>query len=282
LKRPGYRGNQDEKIKISFPMKKFLVALQFLTIIPVKKNMTVDENLLVESSSVFVIVGAVQGVLLLATDFVAGKIFNHDFAAGITLLVLVLSTGGFHLDGLADTFDALAARGDREKKLSVMKDGRVGPIGATAIFFVLLFKFLALNNLSAFPSYLFYSSLLLMPIFSKWSMVISMFYGAPAKKEGTGKIFIGRVGVKQSAVSTLLLLFLFFIVPEAVSGGRAYGGQYIFYAISMISMYLFCRISISFFEKKFNGLTGDTLGAISEITEVLFLFMVIGWSQLFI
>lgn len=244
--------------------------------------MVINEDALVESSSVFVVVGVIQGISLVAADYAAGKVFNHDLAAGIILLVLVLSNGGFHLDGLADTFDALAARGDKEKKLSVMKDGRVGPIGVTAIFFVLLFKFLALNNLSAFPSYLFYSSLLLMPIFSKWSMVISMFHGAPAKKEGIGKIFIGRVGVKQFAVSTLLLLFLFFIVPEAVSGGRAYGGQYISYAISMISIYLFCRISISFFEKKFNGLTGDTLGAISEITEVLFLFMVIGWSQLFI
>ena len=106
---------------------------------------------------------------------------------------LVLSNGGFHLDGLADTFDALAAKGDREKKLSVMKDGTIGPVGVIAVFFSLLIKYLAIKNLTLFPLFTLYSSLLFMPAISKLAMVISMFYGKSARADGLGRLFIQNI-----------------------------------------------------------------------------------------
>ena len=93
-------------------------------------------------------------------------------------------------------------------------------------------------------------------------------------------MFIDRVGVKEFALSTLLLI-LSFIIVEAASGHHAYVKQYIFYAASVMAIYLFCRISVHFCRRSFGGLTGDTLGAISEITEIIFLLMVIAWSQLY-
>lgn len=259
-------------------MKKFLVALQFLTIIPVKNSTSIEESEIVKSSSAFVPVGIVQGMALIAVYYAASRVFYNDLATGTILLVTVLYNGGFHLDGLADTFDAIAARGDKEKKLSIMKDSTIGPIGVIAIFFALLLKFLALNNLLLFPSFTFYSSLFLMPVFSKWAMVVSMFHGKPAREDGLGRIFINRVGGKEIALSTLIL-FISFVSLQAVSGhwtsGAGVRGQYIFYAISVISIYLLCRMSIRFFDRRFGGLTGDTLGAMSEITEIFFLLMAI-------
>ena len=118
----------------------------------VRKNMLMAEADIPKSSSYFVMVGLVQGALLAATAlWQQGSVFDPGLTAGITLFVLVLSNGGFHLDGLADTFDALAAKGDREKKLSVMKDGTIGPVGVIAIFFSLLIKYLAIKNLTIFP-----------------------------------------------------------------------------------------------------------------------------------
>jgi adenosylcobinamide-GDP ribazoletransferase len=93
-------------------MKRFLIALQFLTIIPVRKGINVSEAEIAKSSSVFVLVGIIQGILLIATDYIAGRVFHPDLVTGIILLVYVLSTGGFHLDGLADTFDAIAAKAE--------------------------------------------------------------------------------------------------------------------------------------------------------------------------
>jgi len=259
-------------------MKQLLLAFQFLTIIPVRTNMTISETDIAKSSSAFVIVGIIQGILLISVNSAAGMVFDRNLVTGLILLVLVLSQGGFHLDGLADTFDAIAVRGDKEKKLSVMKDSAVGPIGAIAIFFSLLLKFFALNNLNAFSPHAFYFSLFLMPIFSKWALVVSIFHGKPARKNGLGRIFINRIGFKEVAISTLLLLFSCISVQIFFDDYMLYR-QYILYVILVILTYLLCMICIWFFNNKFGGLTGDMLGAISEITEITFLLMVIAWSQ---
>ena len=167
-------------------MKKFLFALQFLTIIPVGNNAVLKDADIAKSSSFFVLAGFVQGFLLAAAYYVTGKFFPADLVAGIALLVLVLSNGGFHLDGLSDTFDAIASRGSREKKLAIMKEGTVGPIGVTAIVFSLLLKFLAFKNLSLSSSFILYPSLFLMPVGPKWAMVVSMFHGKAAREDGLG------------------------------------------------------------------------------------------------
>lgn len=262
-------------------MKKILLAFQFLTIIPLKTNMSPDEVEISKSSSAFVIVGFIQGILLILTEYLSGMVFHPDLVTGIILLVLVLSNGGFHLDGLADTFDAIAARGDREKRLGVMKNSTIGTTGVIAIVFSLGIKYLSLKSLSHFLPFTYYSSLLLMPVVSKWAMVIAMFHGKPAREDGIGRLFIGRVSFKEVTISTLM----FFCLPILLGvffGRYMSEGNYAFYAILVVIVYILCRLWVKFFEEKFGGLTGDTLGAISEITEMTFLLMVLIWSQLFI
>jgi len=260
-------------------MKRLLLAFQFLTIIPVKTSMTFSEADIAKSSSFFVMVGIIQGAMLIATNYISGMVFHPDLVIGIVLLLLVLSNGGFHLEGLADTFDAIAARGDKERRLLIMKDSTIGPIGVIAIVLALLLKFLALNSLSHFPPSTFYLSLFLMPILPKWTMVISIFYGKPAREDGLGRIFINRISLKEIAISTLIL-FLLLILLQVSLGRYMSNTQYAFYAVLLVTVYLSCRVWVNFFDKKFGGLTGDTLGAISEITEIIFLLMVIAWSRL--
>jgi adenosylcobinamide-GDP ribazoletransferase len=266
-------------------MKKLLLAFQFLTIIPVKNSMTIKDADVAGSSSAFVIVGLVQGILLIVTGYVSGRVFHPDLVIGIILLVLVLSNGGFHLDGLADTFDAIAAKSegnvdiDKQKRLLIMKDSKTGPIGVIAIVFALLLKFLTLNSLYHFSLFTFHFSLFFMPILSKWTMVISMFYGKPAREDGLGRLFINNIRGKDVVISTLIL-FSILILLQVFFSYYISSGQYIFYAVLLVTMYFLCRAWIYFFHKKFGGLTGDTLGAISEITEIIFLLMVIAWSRL--
>jgi adenosylcobinamide-GDP ribazoletransferase len=265
-------------------MNKFLIALQFLTIIPVGKNMNMNETDIAKSSSVFVLVGLIQGIILIITAYLAGRVFHPDLVTGIILLVYVLSNGGFHLDGLADTFDAIAAKSestsnaDKQKRLLILKDSVVGPIGVTAIIFALGLKYLSLRNLTHFFTFSYYSSLFFLPVIPKWTMVISMFYGKPAREDGLGRIFINKIGFKDIAITTLILLLLL-TLPQLFFSDYIPGGQYIFYAVLLVTMYCLCRVLILFFDKKFGGLTGDTLGAIGEITEVIFLFMVIVWLR---
>jgi adenosylcobinamide-GDP ribazoletransferase len=272
-------------------VKGFLIALQFLTIIPAKKNLTANETDIAKSASFFVVVGIFQGIMLIAADFTLGTFFHHNLVIGLLLLLLIISNGGFHLDGLSDTFDAIAVKSsgnadtDIQKRLSVMKDSASGPAGVTAIICALGIKYLSLENLSHFPYFVYYSSLLLMPIMSKWTMVLSMYYGTPARQDGLGKIFIGNIGLKEIAVSTLTLLLVIALLPVLFSSYMppVYDiVHYFFYPVLLLVLYLFVRASVIFFNKKTGGITGDILGAISEVTEIKFLLAVILWSRLFI
>ncbi|MEW6585606.1 MAG: adenosylcobinamide-GDP ribazoletransferase, partial [Nitrospirota bacterium] len=261
------------------------IALQFLTILPVRGNPAVDEDDIARSSSLFVIVGILQGILLIMTDYGAGRLFHPDLAAGMILLVLVLSNGGFHLDGLADTFDALAVKSesdrhaDMQKRLAIMKTGATGPVGVMAIIFSLALKYLALKSLSNFLPFTYLSSLFLMPVLSKWAVVVSIFHGRPARKDGLGKIFIGRTGLKELGVSTTILISVL-VLLQIFSRLYAPDNQSVFHALMLMIIYFLCRLAVRFFHRRFGGLTGDTLGAISEMTEIIFLLTVIAWSRL--
>lgn len=252
---------------------------------PFGTTAVINETDIAKSSRAFIAVGIAQGILLIAADYVSGMLFHPSLAAAVILLILVLSNGGFHLDGLADTFDAIAAKtdadidSDRQKRLSIMRDGSTGPIGVTAIVFDLAFKYLLLNNLSHFTPFTYYSSLLLLPVLPKWTMVISMFHGKPARENGLGSLFIKHTGFKEVFTSTVSLFALLILLLSSF-GVYALKFQYAFYAVLLITMYISCRIMIMFFNRKFGGITGDTLGAISEITEITFLFMTIAWLRL--
>jgi len=265
-------------------VKRFWIALQFLTILPVKHKMAIHEADIAKSSSFFVLVGLLQGMLLLATDYMAGRVFHPDLVTGIVLLIYVLSNGGFHLDGLADTFDAIAAKSDgnpdadRQKRLSVLKDPATGPAGVTAIFFSLGLKYLSLNSLTNFLPFTYYSSLLLLPVIPKWTMVISMYHGNRAREDGLGSLFIHKIGWQEVAFATMILSLLF-ALPQLFFSDYMPDKQYIFYVVLLVTMYFLCRVWILFFHKRFGGLTGDMLGAVSEMTEVTFLLMVILWSR---
>jgi adenosylcobinamide-GDP ribazoletransferase len=212
-------------------------------------------------------------------------VFNPDIVIALVLLVLVLSNGGFHLDGLSDTFDALASKStgdaaaDREKRLTIMKGSTAGPIGVTAIIFALGLKYLALVDISNFSSPACYSSLLLMPVLSKWTMVVSLYRGEPARQDGLGQFFISGTGFIELAVSTVQLVLVLALSGIAFRS-CAPESFYLFYAGVLALLYLSSGIWVGYFKGKLGGLTGDTLGAVSEATEISFLLLVIMWSRL--
>jgi len=237
------------------------------------------------SVSYFVVVGLFQGLLLLTVLNLSERLFHADLAIFIVLLSYILLNGALHLDGLSDTFDAIAVRsgGDRqaqvEKRLSVMKDSYTGPIGVTSVVSVIFLKYLSLKNISHLIPYVYYSSVFLMPVVSKLAMVTAMFHGRPARADGLGQLFIGRVKKKEVFIN-LFTLFLIYILLYALFLRYMPERYWIFYLLSTGVLYLFSLFWTYFCNKRFNGLTGDTLGALSELSEVIFLLGVIVWSRL--
>ncbi len=268
-------------------MKKILLAFQFLTIIPVKEMKQVSEERMGGASAFFPGVGLVQGCLLLISAFLLLKIFPVELVNGIIILVIVVINGAFHLDGLSDTFDAIAVRGAKEKKLVIMKDSTAGPTGVISIVLAILLKYLSLNALSMAPSDIpYYSSLFLMPVFSRWTMVSAICHAKSARQDGLGKIFIENTGVKELLTATLLVISCWLLVVVFSLLRSIYlslpSTSTIYYSLFLLPLpvlYIFGLVAVWFSNKRFGGMTGDTFGAVSEISEILFLIMVVTWSR---
>ncbi len=267
-------------------MIQLFLALQFLTILPVKVRGTLTEKDISGSVKFFPVAGAFQGLLAVCATLVSVNFFSSEITSGLVLLTFIVSNGGFHLDGLADTFDALAVKSsgdhalDRDRKLSIMKDSTTGAIGVIAIVMIILLKFLFLNNLlnTSQPdsSYVF---LFFMPVFSKWTMVAVMYHGNPARQDGLGKMFIDNINLGKVIFASLSLV-LFYAAAYMLYLHKAYGtASIILFFVLFAIFYIFSILSAKFFKKRFGGLTGDTLGAAGEISEILFLMVTSLWLQ---
>ncbi len=255
-------------------MKKILLAFQFLTIIPVKEIKDVSEKEMGGASAFFPLIGFIQGTLFVISAVLFLKVFPRELTNGLLVLVIIITSGGLHLDGLADTFDAIALRGDREKKLSVMKDSTIGPVGVIAIVLALLLKFLALNSLFHYSLFTFYYSLFLMPVLSRWVMVTAIFHGKSARQDGIGKIFIENTKLKELVIATLLVIGCWLLVVSFLLSSL-FTIHCSLFVVSISVLYIFSLASVWFCNKKFGGMTGDTFGAVSEISEILFLMMAV-------
>lgn len=267
-------------------MKKMLLAIQFLTIIPVRVKGDVSDQDLVDSTVYFPVAGACQGLIMAMTAVAINTIYGAEVVCGFVLLAQILSNGGFDLDGLADSVDAVAIKStgntlqDFTKRLSVMKDSSIGAAGATAVMMSLLLKFLLLSNLFHLAGFSeFLAVVFMMPAYSKWVTIPAMLHADTARKDGLGRIFISMVTVGHVAGSTMTLLLLSIIPFWALLHGGAYLQHGAMIVLLLASQYVFCIGAVRFFRKRFNGLTGDSFGAMSEVSEILFLMVAGGWLR---
>ena len=265
-------------------MRPLILAFQFLTIIPVKVSGAVSGKDLSRSTAFFPVVGAFQGLLAAVIARLSLTVFSGDTASALAITGLILCNGGFHLDGLADTFDALAVksagdeRADRDRRLAIMKDSTTGAIGVVSIVLVILLKFVFMRELlikasvDAASSFLF-----LMPVFSKWVMVPSLYIGTSVRQDGLGKAFMDSVTLRTVAYSSLSLL-LFCAMTASLYLYKVFGAATLSLFFSLYATFaVFSFITVRFCTKRFGGLTGDMFGAVNEISEILFLFVTVLW-----
>ena len=242
-------------------MRRFILALQFLTVIPFYKNLEVNEEDLGKSALYFPMVGLIIGGCLVCSNVLLSFFLPRSVVDGMLIVILVLMTGSIHLDALADTVDGIASGKERNEKLRIMKDGQVGAMGAVAVFLVLMLKYLAL---AALPEYLKNQSLLLMPVMGRWSQVsVAYFSDYAGLKKGLGFPMTRHVTplifIFTTSISVLVAAYLFH-----------YRGFII--AVLVVS---FCLLYSRFFKRALGGVTGDVLGAANEITEVAVLIMIL-------
>jgi adenosylcobinamide-GDP ribazoletransferase len=239
-------------------MRLYLIAIQFLTIIPLPFNTRCRKEDLGRSTACFPLVGLTIGGLLLGLDWLIDPWLNRPLTAALLVTALAVISGALHLDGLADVCDGLAARGNRERFLAVMKDSHVGAVGAAGLALGLLLKWQALL---AVPAETTWQALLLFPTLGRCSQVLAMAGAKHARQDGLGSAFI------QGMAAWHLVVALCITVASCLALLPVKG------MIALTAVFAVTLIVKGYFQNRLGGLTGDIIGCICEISEIITLII---------
>lgn len=242
--------------------RSLLVAVQFLTRIPVRLCSAPSDIETGRSLLFYPLVGLLIGAVLVAT-YAALASAPEWVRAACVLVVWVTMTGALHLDGLADTVDAfVGGRGDRERTLAIMKDPCCGPMGVTAIVLVLLVKFAAIAGLTHRISW---AALLMAPLMARLAVVVLFATTPYVRAQGLGAP-LARFPLRTNAI---VLVFLTFV---GVGGATGWDG-----ACAVLAAALTFAVMRQRMQSRIGGTTGDTAGALVEIIEAVVLLSLVVW-----
>ena len=242
--------------------RSFSFAWNFLTIIPLPSgpHTQVGPHLLASSLSWYPFVGFLLGTILVLSDRLLSTVFPDSIVNLLLLTVLVIVTGALHQDGLADTIDALAGGKDRDHRLTILKDGRIGAIGATGLILALGLRYAGLASL---PPGSRETLLFCIPAIGRWSMVLGSWWGSyPRPEGGLAAPFVQYVSVREVLLASAIL---------------GIGLLHSMSPLTMVSLLVLVlvsmRILVWYATRLFGGMTGDLLGTANELMEIGFLFL---------
>ena len=253
-------------------LRNFTTAFQFLTIFTINKKQTIAEGDLAKSMVYFPAVGFVIGLILVYADKAFTLAALPPTIGNFLLIALsVLVTRALHIDGFADTCDGLMGGRDHESRLAIMKDSRLGTAGALGILFIVFIKYLCLNNLFSGEKV---AALLTAPLLGRWSQTLMVYKANYGREQGLAKDFVGHLRASSLTASSVVAVALsaFVIIRGDIRS--------IFLIITVTFGVLACTLlGKRFLVKRLGGVTGDAIGAVSELNEVLVFLLCVIFSS---
>lgn len=245
----------------------FLLMLQTLTRIPVKKTLSYEKEDFRRGANYLFLVGLLVGGIQFITYIAFKNLLPVSLLVLIIILEEIIITGALHLDGFADICDGFFAFKGRDRIIEIMKDSRIGAFAGIGIVMNIFFKFYCYVDLLNY--YNMGQFIVVIPMIGRVSIVFMSLIGKPAKKEGTGNSFIGNLGLEQLMINLMAAVTISVLILEPlaslvilVSGGMA--------------TILFNQMCSS----KINGITGDSLGANNEIVTIAVMLSLIIMNRL--
>ncbi|HEY9064736.1 MAG TPA: adenosylcobinamide-GDP ribazoletransferase [Burkholderiaceae bacterium] len=254
-------------------LRLFLIALQFMTRVPVPRRVGFDAEWLSRSARHFAGVGALVGAWGAAVLWTASLWWPMPVAVGLSMAATLWLTGAFHEDGFADTCDGLGGAVTRERALEIMKDSRIGAYGAIGLVAMLGLK---AATLATMPLAAAVPALVLGHTVSRAAatalMALLPYAGDPAHAKA--KPLAQQVGVAEVVgaalwVGLVCVALLALDAMAAVVLGMALAGA----AVAAVECARWLR-------GRLGGYTGDTLGATQQITELVLLLGVLAALRL--
>lgn len=265
-------------------MRTFFITLGFMTRIPIPQNIPYKEGDLEKGIVWFPLIGMILGAISAGVYFIISMFFPKEFAVLLAILSNLCLTGAFHLDGLCDTVDGIYSARTRERMLEIMKDSHIGTNGVVALFLDVAWKYIGIY-FSITPMI----TIFILPITGKMIQGVLGYRAVYPRKEGLG-LFVGTVTKMRVIVCYLFGLFLVAIgtgimnwsyaVKTGMLQTRALPiGIYFMVGIGKgvilsVLLLIVAKWFRGYIEKKIGGITGDVMGAGSEVCEMMYLLLI--------
>lgn len=260
LRSPAKRNRRRRVALLGKALRRFVLAIQFLTTIPIPGNYVKDEKDLGRSVLFYPIVGLLIGLETLGLYRLASRVFMPVVSMVIAYVGNIMLTGGLHIDGFGDMCDGFYAGKDKQGILAIMKDSHIGTMAVLGIFCLLILKLSLLY--SVLPKDILAQTILVIPAISRWVISVAAgIYHYAREEGGTAKPFVENVGRREIIISSFLISLISFIIL---------GPAGILLSISTLAIAL---IFMRWVKNKIGGITGDILGGLNEISEVCSLVM---------
>ena len=260
-------------------MKSFFLALGFFTRLPVPK-MDFSEERYARAMKLIPLVGLVIGAILVLLALLVNMLRVPDLLRGAILMcAYIILTGGLHFDGLADTCDGVFSGRSREQSLEIMKDSRIGVFGVLSLVMsgILYFALFTAASLAA---------ILVFPLCGRACCLISASLAPYAREEGMGKMAgagggpVAVIVALTSLIGASFLLIPFATIPIVDWYPYIYRcHEYrpflpMIYSLIAAAAAVIVTVCItSHFKKKLGGVTGDTFGAVIEVSGLAYLLV---------
>lgn len=228
-----------------------LIAAQFLTRVPIPMRSAPDAVGIGRSLSYYPLIGLLIGLVLLASFLMMSEM-EAVLRAAILVTLWAWITGGLHLDGLADSADAWAGGTDKRSSVRIMKDPHIGVIGTLWVMLVLLLKFAALTQLTASSDTIV---LLIAPMLGRAAACALLMTTPYVSNRGIGT----DLARFHRPVTAALAVIVSLILTVFLTGTWGLISLLSVSALFLGLRYLMC--------KRLGGATGDTTGALIELTE---------------
>ena len=238
--------------RLKYEALRFVASICFLTRIPLPATLSRDLPQLRHAARYFGLTGALIGALIGAVWLPASAVLPPAAAAGIAVAAGLLLTGALHEDGLSDTFDALGARGSRERTLQILRDSRIGAYGASALVTALGLRWTMLASLAPWEGAL---ALVLAHAIGRATMVVAAATSRATRTDGLGSQFAGAEQRLDAACCVA--------VPLALSLLASWAG-FLALPVGILAGWLILFHA----ERRIGGYTGDVLGAVGIAAEL--------------
>jgi adenosylcobinamide-GDP ribazoletransferase len=237
------------------------LAAAFLTIVPVLPAQPASDDDVAGSLGWFPAVGFALGGLLALEDLILRSLVGAELRSALLVMTLAIVTGAVHLDGLADTVDALGAGCDRTRALEILRDSRVGSFGAIALFFVLTLKIIALSAIGGGGRY---PAIWFAPAIARWAMVGVAFRMNYLRAAGAGSAILNGAPARNLVLASATIAAAIVITMSLKA------------LVVWIAAAVAVTLIRAFYARWLDGVTGDLIGAVGEVIEALVLIAMTG------